>query len=104
MNSIDWKRKLTSRKFWVAIAAFISGLILAFGGNEGTASTVSGVILQGAAVIGYLLAEGLTDAANKESNAITIPIEAIDVEQTLKDSQGDNTTFPSDNYGGNGNE
>lgn len=55
-------RKLTSRKFWLAIAAFISGLILALGGEESTANTVSGVILQGAAVLGYLLAEGLTDA------------------------------------------
>lgn len=54
-------RKLTSRKFWMAVAAFVSGLILAFGGEESTATTVSGVILQGAAVIGYLLAEGLTD-------------------------------------------
>ena len=60
---MDWKRKLTSRKLWVAVAAFVSGLILAFGGAESTASTVSGVILQGAAVLGYLLAEGLADAA-----------------------------------------
>lgn len=104
MNSIDWKRKLTSRKFWVAIAAFISGLILAFGGTEGTASTVSGVILQGAAVIGYLLAEGLTDAANKESNVLSIPLEEIDIEKTLKDATANDTTYPSDNYGGNGNE
>lgn len=60
---IDWKRKLTSRKLWVAVAGFVSGLILAFGGGEGVASTVSGCILQGASVIGYLLAEGLADAA-----------------------------------------
>ena len=60
---IDWKRKLTSRKLWIAIAGFVSGLIMAFGGEENTAATVSGVILQGASVIGYLLAEGLTDAA-----------------------------------------
>ena len=62
MQKIDWKKKLTSRKLWMAVAAFVSGLILAFGGTEGTASTVAGVILQGAAVIGYLLAEGMTDA------------------------------------------
>lgn len=61
---MDWKRKLTSRKLWLAVAAFVSGLIVAFGGAESTASTVSGVILQGAAVLGYLLAEGLTDAAS----------------------------------------
>ena len=60
---MDWKRKLTSRKLWMAVAAFVSGLIVAFGGGEDTAETVSGVLLQGAAVLGYLLAEGLTDAA-----------------------------------------
>ncbi len=58
---IDWKRKLSSRKLWIAVAGFVSGLILAFGGAEDTAATVSGCILQGASVIGYLLAEGLTD-------------------------------------------
>ena len=61
---IDWVRKLTSRKFWVAVAGFISGLILAFGGAQSVAETVSGCILQCASVIGYLLAEGLTDASN----------------------------------------
>lgn len=61
---IDWKRKLTSRKLWVALAGFVSGLILAFGGRESTAQTVAGVMMQGASVLGYLLAEGLTDAAH----------------------------------------
>ena len=61
---IDWKRKLTSRKLWVAVAGFASGLILAFGGEENTAQMVTGVIMQGASVLGYLLAEGLTDAAH----------------------------------------
>lgn len=60
---IDWKRKLSSRKFWLAVAGFVSGLILAFGGSDGQATTITGVILQGASVIGYLLGEGLSDAA-----------------------------------------
>ena len=63
---MNWKRKLTSRKLWLALAGFVSGLILAFGGSESAAATVSGVILQGAAVLGYLFAEGLTDAAHGE--------------------------------------
>ena len=67
MNKTDWKRKLASRKLWLAVAGFVSGIILAFGGAESTAATVSGVILQGAAVIGYLLAEGLTDAAGAQA-------------------------------------
>lgn len=64
MTKEEFARKLTSRKLWVAVAGFISGLIIAFGGTESEAATVSGVILQGASVIGYLLAEGLTDAAH----------------------------------------
>ena len=74
---IDWVRKLTSRKLWIAIAGFVSGLIIAFGGNESTASTVSGCILQGAAVLGYLLAEGLADAANVSCGELEI-IEQVD--------------------------
>ena len=61
---IDCARKLSSRKLWIAIAGFVSGLIMVFGGTETMASTVSGVILQGAAVLGYLLAEGLADSAH----------------------------------------
>lgn len=65
MNKENIVRKLTSRKLWVAVAGFVSGVILAFGGAESEAAEVAGVIMQGASVLGYLLAEGLTDAANK---------------------------------------
>ncbi len=62
---IDWQRKLTSRKLWVALAGFVAGLIAAFGGDADTAETVSGCILSGAAVIGYVVGEGLADSASK---------------------------------------
>ena len=60
---IDWIRKLTSRKLWIAIAGFVAGLILAFNGSAEIAETVSGCIMAGASVVGYILGEGLTDAA-----------------------------------------
>lgn len=63
-------RKLTSRKLWLAVAALVSGLILAFGGKESTAQTVSGVILQAAAVIGYVIGEGMSDAAGASSTVV----------------------------------
>ena len=63
---IDWKRKLTSRKLWVTIAGFTAGLIVAFGGSAETADTVSGCILSGAAVVGYIIGEGLADGSHKE--------------------------------------
>lgn len=58
---IDWTKKLTSRKFWVAIAGFVSGLIIAFTGDETTATTVSGCVMSAASVIGYMIGEGLAD-------------------------------------------
>lgn len=58
-------RKLTSRKLWLAVAAFVSGLLTALGHKE-TAVTVTGLIMQGAAVIAYIVAEGLVDASNVE--------------------------------------
>lgn len=64
---IDWKRKLSSRKLWVAIAGLVSGLILAFGGTEETAVTVTGCIMSAASVIAYIVAEGLTDAKALDS-------------------------------------
>lgn len=65
-----WITKLTSRKLWVAVAAFVSGLIVAFRGDAEVAETVSGIILQGAAVLGYLLAEGLVDAKHAEGEVV----------------------------------
>lgn len=65
MNKSDIIRKLTSRKLWLAIALFVSGLLTALGKDKTTVETVGGLIIQGAAVLGYILGEGLVDAANK---------------------------------------
>lgn len=70
---IDWVRKLTSRKLWLAVAGLVSGLVIAFNGSAETAEIVSGCIMAGASVVGYILGEGLTDAAainseNTENN------------------------------------
>lgn len=65
---IDWKRKLTSRKLWMAVAGMVTGLILAFGGSEAAAETVSGCILSAASVIAYIIGEGLADAGHASSD------------------------------------
>lgn len=65
MNKIDWIRKLTSRKFWLSVASsFVSMLIVALGGAEQVATQVTGLIMAGATVIGYVIGEGLADAGN----------------------------------------
>ena len=63
MNQIDWKRKLTSRKFWVAVVSLASGLMLLFRVDGETADKVCGVIMAAASVIAYTIGEGMTDAA-----------------------------------------
>ena len=64
MRKEDIVRKLTSRKFWLAVAAFVTELIIAFRGDAEMAETVSGIIMAGATVIAYIMGEGLVDAEN----------------------------------------
>lgn len=81
MTKTDIIRKLTSRKLWVALAGLISGLILAFKGDAETAETVAGIILQVGSVVGYLLAEGLADAASAKADVI---LEGIPVTEEVE--------------------
>ena len=60
---IDWKRKLTSRKFWLSIAEFVSALLIYCGAAEGTAERVTCLIMAGAAVVAYAIGEGLADSS-----------------------------------------
>lgn len=62
----DIKRKLTSRKFWAAIVEFVSMLLLAQGMTENQVGQITAIIMAGAGVLAYIIAEGLTD---KESVA-----------------------------------
>lgn len=65
---IDWKAKLTSRKFWMAILGLVSGVLLAFKVDAETVETISGVIMSAASVIAYIIGEGLIDAANAKGD------------------------------------
>lgn len=62
---IDWKRKLTSRKFWMAVVAFVTPLLLAFGVAENNVTQIVAIIMAGADVVAYIIAEGLVDAGQK---------------------------------------
>lgn len=79
MKNIDWVRKLTSRKFWAAVASFVSMMIIAFGGTENSATQIAALIMAGASVIAYIIGEGLTDTANA----------GIDVDNTIEEIESD---------------
>lgn len=68
MNTIDWKKKLTSRKLWMALAGFVSGLLIYLGHSEQEAAQVAALILSGASVIAYCVGEGLADSGHDNNS------------------------------------
>ena len=53
----------------MAVASFVSMLIVAFGGSEEVAAQVTALIIAGATVVAYILGEGLADAAGVQAKA-----------------------------------
>lgn len=58
----DIVRKLTSRKLWAAVAAFVAGIMVYRGADAGSAEAVTALIMTGASIIAYIVGEGMTDA------------------------------------------
>ena len=82
MDKIDWKRKLTSRKFWAMVAELVAMLIIAFGVAEEIAVKITALILAGGGIIAYILGESAIDAAGVE--AATMEALPMIVEETEK--------------------
>lgn len=79
MDKETFLRKLTSRKFWVALVAFVSALLTAFHVSEGSIAQVTSIIMAFGSLVIYMLAESATDVAslnNKKSE------EAVDDDTT----------------------
>lgn len=68
--TIDWKRKLTSRKFWAAVVGFVTALLLGFGLAENDVAQVASIIMAGATLIAYIVGEGLVDAASAGADVV----------------------------------
>ncbi len=63
MQKINWKQKLTSRKFWVAFTGFITALLVAFKVPDLTIEQVVALITAASTLIAYIIGEGMVDAA-----------------------------------------
>lgn len=57
------KRKLTSRKFWMALVSFVTMVAVACGLTEEDAAQLGAIIMAGATVVAYIIGEGMADAA-----------------------------------------
>jgi uncharacterized membrane protein len=67
---INWKQKLTSRKFWAAVITFVTSILVAFGVPDLTIEQVIAVITAGSAMIAYIIGEGLVDSARIKTEVI----------------------------------
>lgn len=68
----NWKRKLSSRKLWAAVAGIVTGLAMVFGLDENTISTVAGAVVSVSSVVAYIITEGKVDAAGVKDAIDTI--------------------------------
>lgn len=70
MEKINWKQKLTSRKFWAAVTGFVTAILMVFKVDEMTIEQVIAIISASSVLIAYIIGEGIVDAArvqNQES-------------------------------------
>lgn len=65
---IDWKKKLSSRKFWLALVGFITSLLVAFNVDSGSVEQITSIIMSGATLIAYIISEGFIDANKINDN------------------------------------
>lgn len=68
---INWKQKLTSRKFWAAVIGFVTALMIAFGVNDLTIEQVVALITAASTLIAYIIGEGMVDAARVKAESTT---------------------------------
>lgn len=57
------KNKLCSRKFWLAVAAFVCSVGALFGLSESVSAQITAVITAGGVVVAYIFGESLVDAS-----------------------------------------
>ena len=110
-NKINWKQKLTSRKFWAALIAVVTTILVAFNVSNLTIEQVVAVITAVSALIAYIIGEGLVDSARikaegeksiaqstyalmrlgaepftNQSTYVSKPLNASEIYNTVKDS------------------
>lgn len=64
----DWRRKLSNRKFWAAVADVIISVMVTFNVDAVTQERVAGVISAAGTLAIYMLAEGAADKAAVKKN------------------------------------
>lgn len=70
----DIIRKLSSRKFYAAIIAFVSAILFAFNVADSDVTKITSIIMAAGSLIAYIFSEGFIDAErlrNSNNNTST---------------------------------
>ena len=79
MNWNDLKRKLSSRKFWAALAGFVTSILYALKWAESDITQMAGIITAAGVLAVYIFGEAAADAAGAgnpgrdESGEVVVP-------------------------------
>ena len=60
---VNWKQKLTSRKFWSAVIGFVTSILVALKIDSLTIEQVVSVVSATSILIAYIIGEGMVDSA-----------------------------------------
>ena len=66
---MNWKQKLSSRKFWAAIAAFAVSVCALFGVDTFTVERITALIGAVGVMMAYIIGESCVDASRKKDNS-----------------------------------
>lgn len=80
MGKIDWKRKLSSRKFWAGVASAVTMFLGIFGISEELVANIAAIVVGAGGVIVSVLGETSVDVARAQ-NTQTIRIVNEDGEE-----------------------
>ena len=78
---IDWKQKLSSRKFWAAVVGFVSAVLIALNYSELKIEQIATVITAGGVLIAYILGESYVDANRSKETVVVVEDEEENEEQ-----------------------
>ena len=68
MDKVNWKQKLSSRKFWAAVAGFVTAVLVAFNVESGTVEQITAIVTAGGVLVAYILGESVVDANRDYGN------------------------------------
>ena len=66
MKKINWLHKLSSRKFWAAVAGFVTAVLVAFNVNSLTIEQAAVIIAAMGGLAAFILGESYVDGKRQE--------------------------------------